>query len=337
MRALIAGLGAIGQRHARNLRALRPDVELIAYRQRRLRHVVTPTLTRDDAQDVEAALGVTPFDDLDAALATRPDITLICTPTSQHLPIALAAAAAGSHLFIEKPVSNAIDGIGRLRRSVADQGLVALVGCQWRFHPLVERLHAMLAALAFGELQKATITYAEYLPDWHPYEDYRTSYAARADLGGGVVLTHIHDYDLAWHLFGAVTGVLATGGHMSDLEIDVEDTAHATLDTAHGPVVVSQTLASRHVTRRIDVQGSEGACTVDLHRATLHATGRVAVEEALPEYQRNAMFIAELEHFLSCVETGTAPRIPLEDGIAVLQVALAVKASLTRGTFISLT
>jgi predicted dehydrogenase len=337
MRALIAGLGAIGQRHARNLRALRPDVELIAYRQRRLRHVVTPALTRDDAQDVEGALGVTAFDDLDAALATKPDVTLICTPTSQHLPIALAAAAAGSHLFIEKPVSNTIDGIGRLRRLVSEQKLVALVGCQWRFHPLVERLQAMLAARAFGALQKATITYAEYLPDWHPYEDYRTSYAARADLGGGVVLTHIHDYDLAWHLFGAVTGVLATGGHLSDLEIDVEDTAHATLDTVSGPVVVSQTFASRHVTRRIDVTGSAGACTLDLQGCTLHATGQVAEEVALPEYQRNAMFVAELAHFLACVETGSAPRIPLDDGIAVLQVALAVKASLARGTFVSLT
>lgn len=331
MRALIVGLGAIGQRHARNLRTLRPDVELHAFRSRRLRHVVTPDLRADASRDVETELGVTAHESFDAALAAKPDIALICNPSAMHLEPALAAAAAGCDLFIEKPVSHSQAGLARLRAAVADRKLVAGVGCQWRFHPGVAALRDALAAGALGAVRKAEIRYAEYLPDWHPYEDYRTSYAARAEMGGGVVLTHIHDYDLAWWLFGAVRGVHASGGRESDLEIDVEDTVRAQLDTAAGPVFVSQTFASRDVERAIIVHGASAAATLDLVAGRLDVEPAVAPGLHVADYQRNAMFVAALADFLAAVDERRQPRVPLDDAIAVLRVALAVKESLRTG------
>src|SRR5262245_61941901 len=82
MRALIVGLGAIGQRHARNLRALCPGIELVAWRRRRRPGVITDALELVPASDPERALGVVGYDDLEAALATRPDIAIVATPTS---------------------------------------------------------------------------------------------------------------------------------------------------------------------------------------------------------------------------------------------------------------
>ena len=110
-------------------RYLHRDVELLAYRRRRLPHVITESLQRDDSNDVETALGIRAFDDLDAALAERPDGVFICTPSSQHLDIAQRAADAGCHLFIEKPVSHTLDGLDRLQATVSGRRLVALVGC----------------------------------------------------------------------------------------------------------------------------------------------------------------------------------------------------------------
>jgi len=336
VRVLIAGLGAIGQRHARNLRAMRPDVELLAYRQRRLRHVITASFARDDDRDVESELGIRAFADLGEALAARPDAVFVCNPTSQHLDVARRAAEHGSHLFVEKPVSHSMAGLDGLARTVAERRLVALVGCQWRFHPCVLRLKALLESGVLGPVQTAGIEYAEYLPDWHPYEDYRDSYAARAELGGGVVLTQIHDYDLAWWLFGEPHTVHATGGHDSELEIDVEDTVRATLRTALATVVVSQTFASREMRRRISVVTEQAMVTVDLLTGRLDVSTPVAPGLALVDYQRNDMFNAELAHFLSCIELGTTPVIPLDDGIAVLRVALAVKESLRSGRLVEL-
>jgi predicted dehydrogenase len=332
VRILIAGLGAIGQRHARNLRALYgEDLELLAFRRRRLPHVVTESLERDESRNVEAELGVTAFEDLDAALAAGPDGVFVCTPSSQHLEIAQRAADAGCHLFIEKPVSHTLAGVDRLRDTVASKGLVAIVGCQWRYHPCVRWLRDLLRAGTLGPLVRAEIDYGEYFPDWHPYEDYRSSYAAQAELGGGVVLTQIHDYDLAWWLFGPPGAVTASGGHLSALEIDVEDTVDAWLEGGAVPVRVRQTFAVRPPCRTITVTGAHGSVTVDLLAARITTDSGVAPAATFAEYQRNQMFMDEVRNFRECLAGREKPFVPLEDGIAVLRLAVAVKEAIRTG------
>jgi predicted dehydrogenase len=332
VRALIAGLGAAGQRHARNLRALRPDVELMAYRQRGRSGVISNALGLDAARDPAAAVAATVFGDLDVALAAKPDIVIVCTPTSQHVPIALRAAEAGCHIYLEKPVSHSLDGLGRLASVVARKHLIVGVGCQWRFHPCVERLRDAIAHGALGDLRKATITSSEFLPDWHPYEDYRESYAARSDLGGGVILTQIHDYDLAWWLFGAAGTVMASTIAGGELGIDVEHTARAQFDAGGAQIFVRQTFAERDRIRTIDVAGTKAEARADLVAGTVRFTPPVADGVSVGEYDRNEMFVACLRDFLSCVEHGGTPRTPLEDGAGVLRVALAARESARRGT-----
>ena len=332
MRILIAGLGAIGQRHARNLRALGGDaIELLAFRRRRLPHVMTESLERDDSRDVEAELGITAYEDLDEALAAGPDGVFVCTPSSQHLEIAQRAADAGCHLFIEKPLSHTFDGVERLRETAASKGLVVLIGCQWRYHPCVRWLRDRLHAGTEGRLVRAEIEYGEYLPDWHPYEDYRTSYAARAALGGGVVLTQIHDYDLAWWLFGPPRTVTASGGHLSALDIDVEDTVDARLEGGAVPVSVRQSFASRPPRRTISVTGEDGSIVVDLLAARITTDSCAPSAVVFGDYQRNQMFMDEAKHFQACVAGRERSAVPLEDGIAVLQLALAVKDAMRTG------
>ena len=332
MRILLAGLGAIGQRHARNLRALRgANVELLAYRRRRFRYIVTESLTRDDSRDVEAVLDARVFDDLDAALAARPDAVFVCTPTSQHVEIAQRSAEAGCHLFIEKPVSHSLEGVSRLLKTVAANRLVALVGCQWRFHPCVRALKELISAGTLGPLRGAEMDYAEYLPDWHPYEDYRLSYAARAEFGGGVVLTQIHDYDLAFWLFGMPSSVHATGGHFSTLDVDVEDTADATLKTPVGDVRIRQTFAARPSRRTVVVRGERAAATLDLLQGQLTVQPPLAPAISLKEYPRNQLFMDEMAHFLRCIESGETPANPLIEGVLVLKIALRVKDAIQAG------
>lgn len=328
MRILIAGLGAIGQRHARNLRAIAGDeLELYAFRRRGRPFVVTETLTRDDTIDVEQALALTAFGDLDEALAVRPDAVFVCTPSAGHIEIARRAADAGCHLFIEKPLSHTMDGVESLRRTIAARALTVLVGCQWRYHPRVRWLRSEIAAGTLGRLGQAQIVYQEYLPDWHPYEDYRQSYAAQAALGGGVVLTQIHDYDLAWSLFGPLRCVTASGGRLSDLEIDVEDTVDATFEAAV-PVRVLQTFARRPSRRAIAVSGTRGSIEIDLLSGAVDVSGDVRSPSPLTGYRRNEMFLEEARHFLACLTHDERPAVPLDDGIQVLRVALAVKEAL---------
>jgi predicted dehydrogenase len=234
MKALLIGLGGVGQRHARNLRSiLGESITLLAYRVRGLSHVVTAKLQADPHTDVETTLGIRSFKDLGSALAERPDIAFVCNPTNLHVSTALACVQAGCDVFVEKPLSHSIDGVEELIRAVDDTRRIAMVGYQLRFHPCIAKLRENIASGCLGRLLSVRVTVGECLPNWHPYEDYRKSYAARTDLGGGVVLTQIHELDYLYSLFGRPTKVFGIGGHWSHLEVDVEDTASILMEGSY--------------------------------------------------------------------------------------------------------
>ncbi len=109
--------------------------------------------------------------------------------------------------------------------AIERQRLVCLVGYQLRFHPGLEAVQSLLKAGAIGRVIAARLEFGEYLPNWHPYEDYRQMPASHRELGGGVILSQIHDLDYAYALFGLPRRVFAVGGHLSSLDVDVEDTA----------------------------------------------------------------------------------------------------------------
>lgn len=343
MHVLIAGLGAIGQRHARNLRSLLgTGMRLSAYRVRRLSGVVTPQLQLDRSQDVEASLGIESFDDLSAALREKPDIAVVANPSNAHVATALACARAGCHLFIEKPLSNSLDGVDELSAEVDRRGLVAMVGYQLRFHPSFERFAQIVAGGALGNLLSVRATVGEYLPDWHRYEDYRRMYAARADLGGGVVLTQIHEYDYLCALFGVPEKLFALGGQWSDLELDVEDAASVLMQCSVSgrplPVALAQDYLQRPANRTCEAVGDRGKAVLDFSARTveLRQDGGEPAIDRLETFDRNDLYLREMRYFLGCVAEGRRPSIDLREGRKSLEIALAVKRSIATGTLVDL-
>ena len=124
-------------------------------------------------------------------------IAVICTPTSQHLDQTIKCVRLGINVLVEKPLFNTIDGFEELRQAVIKFNTFVYVGYMMRFHPLIEKIKTMINKNEFGKLISFQSVWAEYLPNWHPWEDYRDSYAARKELGGGSTLTLSHDIDLA--------------------------------------------------------------------------------------------------------------------------------------------
>lgn len=345
MRFLIAGLGGIGQRHVRNLRALAgPAAEILAYRVRRDSPTLTDSLGVEAGDDVDERYGLRVFTDLDAALEERPDAVFVCNPTSLHLSVALRAAQAGCALFIEKPISNTADGVRELIDLVESRSLVGLVGYQMRFHPTLRRLRALLEAGAIGRVVAVRIQVGEYLPGWHTYEDYRQMYASRADLGGGVILSQIHELDYVYWLFGMPTRVYALGGHLTRLEVDVEDTTSILLechiDGHLVPVHVQQDYIQRPPSRTCEVIGDAGKILVDLRQMTLtafDAEGNIAESSSDPGLERNQLFLDEMKHFLACLEGTETPRVSIADGARSLAIALAAKHSIETGEVVDMT
>ena len=342
MKILVVGLGGIGQRHIRNLRTLMGDqVEILAYRSRRLKHLITDKLEIKPRADVEERFNIRVFKDLSEAIFQKPSAALICNPSSLHIPVALAVAKEGVNLFIEKPLSHTNEGVSELLAIAAQRKLVTIVGYQMRFHPCLLFLRGLLAKGAVGRVLAARIEIGSYLPTFHTYEDYRQMYASRRELGGGVILSQIHEIDYIFWLFGMPRRVFALGGKLSSLEIDVEDVASILLEHVvddHRVVVsLHQDFIQRPPRRTCEVIGDAGKVHVDFEALTgchFNRSGEIEERVEFKVFQRNQLFLDEMRHFLSCLKGDEKPMVTLEDGAQSLCIALAAKESLKTGKVI---
>ncbi|HEX5810442.1 MAG TPA: Gfo/Idh/MocA family oxidoreductase, partial [Anaerolineales bacterium] len=187
----------------------------------------------------------------------------------------------------------------------------------------------------------------EYLPQWHPWEDYRQSYAARADLGGGVIVTLAHPLDYLRYLLGEVDSLWSFNGHISPLDVGVEDVAEIGLKFANGVLGgVHVNYFQRPPVHRWEIVGTEGTLHWDNALGILHmykmpaAFGTYSdhpqdpVAEAFfpPDgYERNHLFMAQTRHFLAVARGEAEPACSLQDGIIALRLALAAYESQRTG------
>ncbi|MFN2151851.1 MAG: Gfo/Idh/MocA family protein [Anaerolineales bacterium] len=321
MKTLIAGLGSIGRRHLRNLIAL-GEKDIVLLRTRKT------TLPEDE---------LAPFPqetDLQEALEKHePGAVIVANPTSLHLDVAIPAAEAGCTILLEKPISNSMEGVDKLQAAVQKGSAQVLVAFQFRYHPGLKRAKQLITDGEIGRIVSAHVHFGEYLPAWHPWEDYRQGYAARADLGGGVVLTQCHSLDyLPWLVGKKVESAWGFTGKISDLEVDVEDTAKIGLRFEGGA------LGSLHLdynrqppVHTFDIVGTKGSIKWDLVDGVTHIY-RAETKEwqayPMPEnWERNVMFMEQMKHFVSVVRGETEPSCPLEDGIRVQKLVQAIHES----------
>lgn len=325
MKVLVAGFGSIGRRHMNNLRAHGVN-EIILYR---THHSTLP------AEEIGDAITET---DLEAALAHQPQAVVIANPTALHLDVAIPSARAGCAILMEKPVSHTMQGIPELREAVRSGGAGFLTGFQFRFHPGLIQLKEWLKNGTIGEVTGIRSVWGEYLPGWHPWENYRESYSARADLGGGVVNTLCHPLDYLRWMFGDVQELFAvTSNH--GLQLPVEDSADILLRFKSGPTAnVHLDYLLRPGQHSLHVTGTEGS--IDWDNASGIARkfdARIGAWEESPlpaGFERNVLFMAETAHFLRVARREEAPICTLEDGIAALELTLAVHRSSREGVLV---
>ena len=329
MKFLIAGLGSIGRRHFRNLIALgEKDIVLLRTRKSTL-------------PDDELAGYPVETDIHDALKKHKPDAVIVANPTSMHLDVAIPAAMSGCAILLEKPLSHSMDRLDQLRRAVKKSGSRVLVAFQFRFHPGLVRAKQLINDGEIGRILSVHVHFGEYLPAWHPWEDYRQGYAARADLGGGVVLTQCHSLDYLPWLAGKPVSVWGFTGKISDLEVDVEDTAKIGLRFEGG------VLGSLHLdynrqppVHTLDVAGTAGYLKWDLTDGAVHiyrAGSKTWEKYPLPaNWERNVMFVEQMKHFIAVVRGDVEPSCTLEDGIRVQRLVFAVHESQNTGRVIDL-
>lgn len=323
MRYLIAGFGSIGRRHFRNLLELgERDIHLLRSHK--------STLPEDEIA------GFPVHTELEAALAHKPDAVIVCNPTALHLPVALAAAQQGCHLFIEKPVSHSHYGTQELLSAVKANDVTAAVGFQFRYHPGIQKAREIIHSGKLGEIISADASWGEYMPGWHPWEDYRLGYAAREDLGGGVVRTLCHPLDYLTWIFGKISSVCASVISTEVLDIEVDDVAEIDFFFA------CNTLAHVHLdyhrqpgSHTLSVTGTKGTLTWDYADGITRYFTIDAIDwqEILtpPNFERNNLFVSEMQNFINSIKGIDKPVCSLEDGIYNMQLVDTIYQSSRSG------
>lgn len=323
IRALVVGLGSMGRRHLANLRKLLPQADITVLRHQR--H------SESCAEDADRTIH-----DLEDALRLRPDLAIVATPAPFHLQAASALAEQGVHLLVEKPLSDSLVGIDELIETCRGNESVLLVGYNLRYYRPLTILQEAIDDGRVGRVLSLRAEVGQYLPAWRQGRDYRQGVSARAELGGGVLLELSHELDYARWLLGEVALVSAQTGCLSGLEIDVEDVAELTLrfeNQAIGNLHLN--MFQQPTTRGCRIIGTGGTlawdgCThaVDYFDATSETWQSLLPAE---EFDRNSMFVDELEHFFQCIDGSATPRVTGTDGKRTLQLVLAAKQSARKG------
>lgn len=301
MRIGVLGQGSIGRRHAHNLRSLGHEV---------LTH--DPELGGDVGSEEDLLAGA--------------DAVVIASPTSEHARQARAAVQAGVPSLVEKPLAeNAADAEGVAALAI-EREVVLGVAMNLRFHPGVRTVREVLGEV--GRPLRVAVWCGSWLPGWRPGTDYRETYSARSELGGGVLLDCVHELDYLTWLLGPVASVSALLPHVSDLELDVEDVALLQLELHSGAVAtVSLDYLDRWYHRGCRVVGSQSSLAWDWEAERVKVGERElsAPADVAPTY------VAELEDFLGAVADARDPLATAAAARHVLQVVDAARQSAAEG------
>lgn len=287
MRLYVIGLGSAGRRHLDNARALGHDAE---------------------------------GGRLDGADAFEPDAVVIASPTSAHLDGLQWAIEHRVHAFVEKPIASSSTGVGEVLAAAEKAGVTVAVGYNLRFHRALEAVAGAVRGGRIGRLLSVRAEVGQYLPDWQPGRDYRVSYAARAELGGGALLTLSHELDYVRWIAGEVETLQGIADRVSSLELDVDDVADLVCRHRSGAIsTVHMDLLDRSYHRRSRWIGELG--TIDWEwggPVRLLPSGETLCADAGTALDRS--YVAALSDFVASATTGGEPRCPGRDALKTLQL-----------------
>jgi myo-inositol 2-dehydrogenase/D-chiro-inositol 1-dehydrogenase len=330
LRCAVFGAGRIGRIHAANLARQVEGAQLVAIAD--LQH----TAARDLAERLHVPTVTTDY----VELLGRDDIdaVVVCTPTSTHYDVLLAAVASGKAIFTEKPIDLELSRIDAINAAVAERGVPMMVGFQRRYDPDFARVRSMVEAGAVGRVHVVRITSRDAVP---PHRSF-------VPTSGGLFLDMtVHDLDMVRFVTGReIVGIYARGSVLVDPMFAEEgdwDTAvlSLTLDGGALATIDNSRKAVYGQDQRVEVFGSAGVVA-----ATNHAVDRVTSADAggahsarlmafFPERYAEADRL-EMQAFVDAVLAGRPMPVTGEDGRRATALAVAATRSARENRYVAI-
>ena len=305
---LICGSGSIAQRHAKNLIKLGYK-NLIFFKENK---TFIPQLVKKFKI----------YYNIDKALQNKPKVTFICNATSKHLKYALMSAKAKSHIFVEKPLSNKIHKLYDLKKILKKNKIRLMVGYMMRFHPLILRIKNLLKKNYLGKIFYIRSSWSEYLPDWHPKENYKKSYAASNKLGGGSTFTLSHEIDLVKLLLGEIKRIHTYKSYKSKLNIQAEFSTNHQIEFKNGAVAqIHLDFMQKPPERKLEIVGDKRKLYFDYYKNQISIVNRNGTVKKLIEknFKRNDMFINEIKTFFKNINQNLKIHSNIDNSIDIIK------------------
>ena len=318
--SLVVGFGSIGHRHTKNLISLGyKNIDIFRTFKNKTKY---PKIKK-----------IKIFSNFNKAILKKKyDLMVLANPTSEHINYAIKGARKKINIYIEKPLSNSLKNIELLQKIEKKNKIKIMIGCQLRYHAGLMYAKKIIEKKKLGKIYSVFCDVGEHLPFWHPNENYKKSYAAKKKLGGGVILTLIHEIDYLFWLFGKFKSVYATGGSLTKLNINVEDTVVSNIVTnSNIPISLRMDYWRNPPTRQLNIVGEKGQLFWDYYSketTIIYNSGKKIVNKLPKNWNRNYMFVDIIKDFILRISKNKKIKIPLKDGIYALKVAIALKKSL---------
>ncbi|MCZ4282350.1 Gfo/Idh/MocA family oxidoreductase [Kiloniella laminariae] len=311
---LISGLGSIGLRHARNLKSC-GITDIIGY---------DPNAER--RASFEAEMDSDSSDDFENCLKKKPDLVVIASPNSFHIQQSILAARHGCNLLIEKPLGTNNTNVPQLIRTIEEKKLFVHVGSNWKFHPAFIKMKQLINDGDIGNIFSSRVHGGYWLPDWHPWEDYRKTYSARKDLGGGIEFD-AHELDaIAW-LLSPIKSIKSMAKNTGNLEIDTNDIAIACLHHENGNFTTLQMDYLYPVyRRRYEIAGTKGVIEWDFHDG-LKLIRKNNETVNFPEGKLddlNEMYVLQTQHVLDGIKGLSSPVTSVKDANRIMNLQIEI-------------
>lgn len=307
MKVCFIGYGSIARRHVRNL------IEICDKRQIEL----TIDLCRSGKGRVLEQEEQTGIHKVYSGIDEIPDvydIVFITNPTRYHLETLIQVQDKAKYFFIEKPIFHKSDIDFKELDSLKQK--VCYVACPLRYTSVLQYLKKNID---FTQIYSVRCISSSYLPNWRKGVDYRNTYSAHKDQGGGVAIDLIHEWDYITWLLGMPEQVFHVVGRFSHLELDSEDLAIYIARYRDKSVELHLDYFGRKTIRQIELYGAEDTIIGDLVSGEvryLKSGEIVRLLEERDDYQKR-----ELETFLNIVIGKESNSNNIENACRVLALA----------------
>ena len=296
----VVGLGSIAERHRQNIKALWPDSSIYAI----------------SSSGRAAKAPIANCDKFTANIADLPlnamDMAIIASPAPFHVAHAMRFMRAGIPTLIEKPLCTNLEDASLLAQCAKDRNSRIAVGYCLRFLPTAGLMKQLIENRKVGQVLNVFIEVGQYLPHWRPSKHYKETVSANAALGGGALFELSHEFDYCQWIFGGLTLKHAYLRRSEQLQLNVEDIVDVAATLPNGALVnLHLDFLQQKAHRHCRVVGSEGTLNWDLikNEVTFCNNDGCTTLYNEPQWDKNLMYTAMLEHFFGA--TTTLERSPI--------------------------